>query len=603
MIDTGNQKQVENAFKTVDELVQDWYGCTEYQNAWNRYLKRVNAYYRRHESTAPKFRSKLYFASFYIACQAMEAQFKAAHASDPFIFVKPALNSRVDPTAKEKAALAHSDLNYDLKISRFKSKMFDLFFYVNIFGTAVGREYIRTKQEAKSTKKRNVDAYNIDQGAVEQEDVDRVEYTATDIIHPLNFGHDRTKKGFVESEWATTRFELSFIEIYKMLDNPNYYQPGIKKLIEKIDKGEYGGYEVSQDSFYSEKGGSNDFKEKNLIVANEYSGPINFNGNRFDDTIYYMLYSRDIMMPLKLSQTPFLQHPYWKISTCPCPDGPYGMSANDQILPINEWENYTINQYNDWMTTALKFMFEVQPDNIVGGMLSLINGLPNGLIALDKDVQMGQTIKNVGLNQYSLPPVRDMLELISKAKQEYGSSSNLRGKDQGSNADTATGISLLAQREDTIITSILDNVDLGLMDGMQIKLQNTTQFFSAPRIAEVTEGAKKRYINHYPYELRGIDWAFDVKRITGNEEVGKHMSFLKLLTGIDQALQAKGSSIPAEQLIDLIVQIGTNMNISNLDRLKADMMAAKPMPPQISGAPGAKPPNLEVGVENAMATA
>jgi len=585
MIDTKDKAQVERAYKYFDtDLTQDFYGSTEFQNAWDRFSVRIDAYHRRHATNAPKWRSKLYMASFYIACKALEAQFKASHSSDPFIFVSSSDNSDLDPEAAEKALVTHSNLNYDLRKSRFKSNLFDIFYYVNIFGTVVCREYFRSIQSSKTTNRRNVDVYNIDQGVKSEETFSREEYTATDVIHPLNFAHDKTKKGFHDSEWASVRFPLSIAEIYKMEDNPFYYQPGVKKLIEKIDEGGMDTYNTSQQEFYSERGGKGDKGEKNKIIVNEISSPCRIKGNRRDGTLYYGLWNRDINDFLCLKPSPFQQHHYWKVATNLPPDGPYGICPNDPLLPINAWENYTVNQYVDWMTTALKFMYEVQPDNIVGGMLTLIQGLPNGLVPIEKETPIGQSMKGLGLNQNSIPAVKDVLSMIAQAKQEYGASSNLRGREGGSNADTATGISLLSEREDTLIEAMMDDIDMGLEDGMFIKVRNQVDFFTEPRIADIRDGETMRRVQHYPYELSGVDYTFNIKREVGDIKAGKHMSFLKLIMGVDQALAQKGAGIPPKVLIDTVEEIGRGVGVDNIDRIGKELREGlQQMPVQVPG--------------------
>jgi len=153
-IDFGNEKAVKSAYKHVDEKVSNFYLSSEYGKAWDRYVVRWKAFHRRPLSSAPKWRSQLYFASYFVAVNALDAQFKAAHATDPFIFVNPQDNSLTDDEAKIKAQLQHFDLNYDLAITNFKKKLFDGYWYTGIFGTGCNREYIRTKQDVRKIRKR-----------------------------------------------------------------------------------------------------------------------------------------------------------------------------------------------------------------------------------------------------------------------------------------------------------------------------------------------------------------------------------------------------------------------------------------------------------------
>jgi len=589
-INFNNDKDVKSALQYVSERVSNFYLSSEYNRAWDRYVKRWKAFHRRHESTAPTWRSQLYFASYFVAVNALDAQFKAAHATDPFIFVNPQDNSNIDDEAKIKAQLQHFDLNYDLGITNFKKKLFDMYWYTGVFGTGVAREYIRTKQNVKTTRKRTKNNFGIDLGPEIGEDITRNEYTASQVIHPLNFAHDITKNSFEDSDWGSVRFELPVTELYMMLDNENYYQPGVKRVLQQWEKGEGLGFTVGQDTFYSERGNDDLNQRKNTIVVDEYTGPIRYQGNRKDSTPYYMLYVKSVNAVLAIRPNPFMGHPYWKMMTYAEPDGPYGIGANDAILPINYWENSTTNQYNDYMNSALKFMYEVQPRNIIGGVNTIINGLPNGMVPLEEGVAPGSSIKPLELNRNQMGTVESMLQYIEKSKQQFGASSNLRGRDSGSNADTATGISLLAQREDDTIAAIQGYIDMGIKRGMSIKIRNQQDLFNEIREGKITQYGRERYITHYPYELGGTDYSFDIKRELGDTAAGKYMSWLRLLTEYDQVLTAKGTPLPPRMMIDSLRGVGQALGVDRVDEVVQELENSIPAPPEIGGGmPGAAP--------------
>ncbi len=582
-IDFNNEKSVKSALEYVSERVDNFYLSTEYGRAWDRYVKRWMAFHRRTVGRLPVWRSQLNFASFFVAVNTLDAQFKAAHATKPLVFVNPQDNSVIDDEAKIKAQVQHFNLNYDLGITNFKKKLFDMYWYVGLWGTAVGREYFRTKQDIKKIRRRIKNNFGIDLGTEIDENITRNEYTATQVIHPLNFAHDVTKNSFEDSDWGSVRFELPITELYKMSDNPNYHQLGVKRVIKQWEDGEGLGFVVGQDTFYSERGNDDLDQRKNIVVVNEYTGTIRNKGNRDDPTPYYMLYVKSINAVLAIRPNPFMGHPYWKMMTYAEPDGPYGIGANDAILPINYWENSTVNQYCDYMNSALKFMYEVQPRNIIGGVNMLINGLPNGLLPLEEGVAPGASIKPLELNRNQMGTVESMLQLIEKAKQQYGASSNLRGRDAGSNADTATGISLLADREDDTVEAIQGYIDMGIKRGMSIKIRMQQDFFNEERLAKIAINGEESYIKHYPGDLGGIDYSYDIKRELGDTAAGKHMSFLRLITEFDQVLTAKGNPLPAKLMIDSLKEVGTALNIKGIDEKMKELEATIPPPPEIGG--------------------
>jgi hypothetical protein len=537
-----------------------------------------------------------------MAIKALDAHFKAQHATDPFIFVSIDDNSTPDPESKAIAQAAHADLNYDLSISDFKSKLFDMYYYVELVGTACAREYIRSRQKEDTKIEVDIDELGINNGFKETEEVEREEYTATDVIHPLNFSHDVTKKNFIESEWGSVRFELPAKELMAMKGNDNYLQKGVNKTIEQWETGKGLGFVTGQETFYSERGNDDVQQRKNTLVVDEYYGPLRYQGNRSDNTLYYALIVKSNKQVLALRKSPFPRIPYWKMMTYPEPDGPYGIGASDALLPINYWENSTKNQYNDYMNSSMKYLYEASHENIIGGINALINGRPGGLVLRDKNVAPGQVINPLNVNKAQVPVVESMLQHIEATKNQSSVATNLNSQQEAQAADTATGIGLIANRQDKIVEAIQDTIDAGIKDGMQIKQQYQFQFFTEPREATI-EG---ELIPHYPFQLKGQDYSFNIKRELGDVEAGKNLSYLRLLMEVDNFLTQKGTPIPAKTLIGFAKKIGQGLAIDGVDEEFAEIeqQALQPQaPPQVPGAAPGVPSPEPTGAINAGAIA
>jgi hypothetical protein len=498
--------------------------------------------------------------------------------------VKAADNARVDKRAREMAAIAHADLNYDLQISDFIERKTQMDWYVTVFGTAVAREYVRSYTNRESRRVVSEAPYGLYQELKEEESLTKVEHTCTQVIHPLNFAHEIDKRNFKTSSWGSVRFALHISQVYAMLDHPDYYQPGVRKIIEQYEAGKLGRISVSNTSFYSENLDEIDTGE--YIIVDEYHGPMKVKGKERDFGKKLCLFSQAHNVFLTIRPTPFRRHPYWKVQCYPDPDGPYGVGPNDMTRPINKWENSTVNQYNDYMNSALKFMYKVNPAAINGGVDALINGLPFGLLMLEKGQEnlgnMIDTINRTG----TIPPVGDILGLIAKLKQEIGPSSNLRGKSNEQLNDTATGISLMAQREDAMTSAIQEGIDFGIQDGMSLKMSNFTRF-SEKRNAIVGDKGQEEVVEHYPYELEGQDFSYSIERKLADVEAGKNVSFLRLITGMGKLLEARGTPLPVEFLVDVHERVGRALSVDGVDEMFQNLRTQiKGMAPAVGGAPG-----------------
>jgi hypothetical protein len=582
MIDLGNEDQVKKAYEAVKAVVGDFYSSTEYVDWEKRYKNRIEAYYCRNNSKLPQWRSKLYLPTFFLGCKALDAQFKAAHNSDPFIWVSVADDSQRNPEAIQLAKIAQADLNYDLQISDFIEKKCDMDWYTELCGVAVGREYVRIYQESKTLRRPAVDAYGFDAGTVEQQMIQRKEMTCTQVIHPLNFAHKVNVRNFKTSEWGSTRFPLHISEIYKMRGHPDYYQPGVEKILKEIEAGMHGGYTTGSDSYYEERGTDGEGR-KRFLIADEYFGPIWFRGNEGDFTFYHALYCKQYNCFLRIGPSPFDRIPYWKMQTYPDPDGPFGVGPNDMLRPINNWENSTVNQYVDYMNSALKFMYKINPAYVMGGQNALINGLPFGILAMEKGGNFNEMIDVVNRNAASIPPVGDVIQLIQKLKQEVGPSSNLRGKESNQLNDTATGISLMAQREDAVTAAIQQGCDQGIQDGMSLKMQHYMKFFTEPKVANVGD-KRVEIIKHYPYELAwGGEFSFKIRRKLADVEAGKYMNYIRMVDGLDKLLTARGTPLPAEFLIDGYEDLGKALTIDGIEGRFEKLRASLVQPPSPAG--------------------
>jgi hypothetical protein len=617
-----NEGDIKLALNYVRDIAGSYFGSSIYSDFVTRYERRRDAYLMRNRGDNASWRSKLHSATFFLGCKALDAQFKAAHSQDPFIHVTPNDDSVYSQEAEEMSKLAHFDLQYDLKLGNFRQTLFDLYYYVELVGTAVGREYIRSEQKAVQRAGRNITQFGVDTGRVDQEQVQRKEFTKTMLIHPCNFAHDPTKRDFMDSEWSCVRFKLNLSELYRFRGHANYYQPGVEETIKKIEQNTSNKIESDRLYFYGENENSND---RNMqIVVVEWSGPLRYKGNMADLGQYYMLYVPAWDTVLRCGKSPFNRHPYWKMQCYPDPSGPYGVGPCDSVLPINIWENNVINRFNDYVNVVSKFMFLARQEHITGGFPMLYDTLPLGIIPVESTApRLDDVLTNVPVNGTGLQVLSGAMELIEKYKQQQGMSSNLRGKDSEQLNDTATGISLIAQREDEMTKMMQAGCDSGIVNGMQIKLQHRQQFFSEPVRKPIAPERRKDfydpitgkqldYVEYYPYELQGHDWAFSVNRKLPDVEAGKHLNFVKLLGFLDNKLQQSGQSLPASIVIDSLERAGRALGIDGIDEVIRKVKEQVGNPPAVSGGmaqgqlpapapvgPGGQPPPPPAGPQGA----
>jgi len=145
---------------------------------------------------------------------------------------------------------------------------------------------------------------------------------------------------------------------------------------------------------------------------------------------------------------------------------------------------------------------------------------------------------------------------------------------------------------------------MGIKRGMSIKIRMQQDFFNEERMGKIAINGEESYIRHYPYDLGGSDYSFDVKRELGDTAAGKHMSWLRLLTEFDQVLTAKGKPLPDKLMMDSLKGVGTALGIDGIDDVMKELESAVPPPPQINtGQPGAVPQAAPTGGQLAQVLA
>lgn len=583
MFNPANEEQVTKALRYAKEFDDNFYGSSYYDKAWNRFTRRISAYKMQHRTDLPKWKSKLHFPTFRLACNMTSTQFKESHRLDPFVTVGLENSKTQDVKALEKAKLAHYDLNNDLYVSKFASVLDSMYWFVSLFGCCVGRERITSDADQEIIKSVVSDNFGNPVDIKEETLTVRKEHTLTGLIHPLNFSHEITKSHFFQSRKAGTRFPMPISLLYKMAksENPLYYQPGIKKILASIEDGkELSAWSSDRQTFYSETKGEISASDGTIII-NEYSGDMNFAGNYDDNNLYWGLRSNEYDCWIAIGKSPYKRHPYWKMQPIHNPQEPYGDGPNDVMLPLNYWKNDTVNQYNDYMNATLKYMFEVYPGNILGGHMALIDGLPGGLIVADNEeaFMKNALIRPVNHTKSMLPNVERMLQYIESEVQRDGAIGNLK-TEAPDVSDTATGVGALMQREASIMQGMMDEIDRnGIEDAMKMKMDNRTMYLTEPVMAYINENSPP--VRYFPLELSGQKYSFYIKRQTPDVVAGKQRVLLKDLMALSAMMDSTGKPLVAPERVLMIVKdIGKNYGLDRLDEYIPDVL-----PPQVSTRP------------------
>jgi hypothetical protein len=276
----------------------------------------------------------------------------------------------------------------------------------------------------------------------------------------------------------------------------------------------------------------------------------------------------------------------------------------DRIDALNEGVGWLLGPVIVFV--SLSIMYEVQMDNIDGGLGMLLNGLPFGMLPLTEGKQPGQTIAPIRNNFGSLSPVSDAMQMIDKYKQEFGITSMLRGKGGESGnlpaADTATGISLISQREDQLIAGVQAGCDNGIKRAMQLKLKNSSEFFMEPRQAKIEYSEGEQDVEYYPDEYSGLGFSLKIERKKPDVEAGKYMSWFKMLGLLSQA-GMPGNPVPFNVFVNEAAKVGRALGIDDADQamqviiesmqsqVPPQIGGSVPNPAQAAGAPGAAQQN------------
>lgn len=604
MFNPSSDEDVKKFYEyAVNDRANQFYHSGLYSNAVLRHETRRDAYYMRPNAAVPKWRSKIVFATYFLGVRTLMAQISKSFSSNPFVNIKLRQGSKRTPDAEEKRALATYDLNYDLVASRWFEVFNKMQFYLCTTGWCAAREYFVNDSETKSYRKIQTDNYGMNQVVKTQEQVHK-EHTKTNLIHPLNFAHDPLVQDIRDSRWSSVRFLISHADIYNMLGNENYYQPGVEELLKKLEKGGAENVISNKMDFYFDDYHSIGNMKNNQLVAYEYSGDANYKGNYDDNDLYYQLTIPKYNVTLRVGKSPFGFKNHWKISAYPDPQSPYAIGGCDPLLPIKTFRDDFINQYVDYIHASTKIMYEVYDGNIMGGLSALIDGAPHGFVVADtpEAFNAGSLVRPVKKDSNGIPGVADMINFMDKYEAQSTPYSNLRGTGTSDQINkTATGIGFQASREDAYVAAMRENIDFGVRDCMYQKLENRLNF----TIREVEGEIEGEPIRYAPYELGGPDFEPEVDKMPPDAMAGRIFQALNMAKGFLEI-----GIIDQNKMAEVLNKGFAASGIDGLEGL------AKELPPQINTVPpqmggtetdmNSQPPQPTiqgVGVNGALAAA
>lgn len=602
-----NKQQIKDFYEYAMGRIDAFYKSTTYTNAVLRYEIRRDAYYRKRRSNEPVWKSKLYFPAFFMACKGFEAQIKATIQS-PIVKISFRGIDKKDAAMIQKERLANHDLLHDLYVSDFERSLFMMYWYNEVFGTSVARESIISEQEVKQTKSVLMDRFGNELRSDNQE-IHRKEHTKTDVIHPLNMAHMINRGEFTQSPWASVRYEMSMAELYAMRIDPDANKDDLEEIIKAVESGD-SDWSASQNQYYVDNIDmqSTSGNYQNTIIVDEYSGDANFKGNMEDSSLYFGIMSRKHNKWLRVGQSPYFRHHYWKMRTHPDPFSPYGVGACDSLIPLNIMKNAIFNQYMDWGNANLKYMYEIFPGYVKGGLAALIQGLPGGIIeaADETSWKSGQLIRPIQKDKSGIPGVSDIMNFLDKAETKSSPANDMRSKTAGM-TDTATGVMEVSKKEDDMIGSIVDDLDHGLVDGIRQKVKNRINLMSQPVEARIQDSSPP--IRYFPFELDQEGTQIEVNRISPTMEANKYISWL---AQVSNGIKSFGMQVPPEKIMELYARVGRDLGIDGVEEMMAPPavapeigaggMSGPAMPPSMPQPPAAGP-QIPQGVGNAMALA
>lgn len=609
MFDPNNKEHLKLGLELACGRVDNFYNSPLYLNAVSRYETRRDAYYRRHSTKEPIWKSKLFFPVFFLGCKGFEARVKQT-IQNPLVKISYKSATPFDPGLRQMERVHNYDLNHDLYISDFERSLFMMYWFNQMFGVSIARESIISEAEAQISMKVNMDRFG-NEVFQQQERAYRKEHTKTEVIHPLNFAHGLNRGEFIYSSWASVRYEMSIAELYALRNDEFAVKEDLEYVIAEVERGNMG-WNPDKSTFYVDDNVVSGLQSQyqNTIIVDEYSGDMNFKGNYDDNTLYYGIFSKKFNKWLRLGPSKYRRHHYWKMRTYPDPFAPFGVGACDMLLPPNIVKNVLFNQYIDWGNANLKFLYEVYSRNIKGGLTSLISGNPGGMIeAIDESTfSRGPLVRPVQKNNTAIPGIADILNYLEKEEVKAMPSNDMRTKGQNI-TDTATGVMEVSKREDDNISAIVRDMDHGLCDGMRQKIQNRIDFFFQPGEAMVDR--KSPSVRYYPFEMSSQNVDVEISRISPTADANKYLQFLQRVA---EGMKMFGIQPNPQQIIQLYAKIGRDVGIDEVDDLLQEMPVQIPgaTPSAPMQAPGgaaaplpapANPALSEKGASNALALA
>jgi hypothetical protein len=591
MFDKSNKDHLKAALELVRGRSSSFYNSPVYLNAKERYETRRNAYYRKPTTKEPLWKSKLYFPLFFLACKGFEARVKSTiDMAGPLARITYDSPVRRDPGMLQMEKIHNFDLNNDLYVSNFRQKLYQMYWFNEIFGTSIARETFVSEAEAVSQRQVLMDEAG-NETFQESQSVVRREHTLTEVVHPLNFAQVVNKGEFTDSRWTEIRYEMPISELYAMRNDPDVVQEDLEYVIAEIEKG-HNGWSNEKNTYYVDDAvfSSTSSQEMNTLIVNEYSGDISFKGNYDDNQLYYGIYSAKFNKWLRIGKSRYPRHHFWKMRTYPDPMAPYGVGACDTVIPINLVKNVLFNQYVDWGNANLKFMYEVYPRNIKGGLKSLIEGQAGGMLeAIDEATwYKGQLVRPVQKNNVGIPGIQDILNYLERAEVDAMPQNSMR-KEIENKIETATQSVEATKKENLLVDAVISDLDLGLIDGIQQKVANRINFSSLlPQLGTVDRASPP--VRYFPFELSLDNISLTVRRIDGSADANKYIAWLNQ---VSQGMKMFGFMPNPQEILRLYATMGRNLSIPEVDEILAEMPVqvntAAAVPPGGSAGPGSSP--------------
>ena len=556
-----------------------WYDSETYKNHKKRYELYRDAYYRKHSTSNPVWKSKLFFPVFFLACKAFEAEVKAT-LQDPIVNINFKNKGKYNPELDEKEKLLNYDIMNDLYISGYESTVFRMYWFNEICGTSVGRETFVSEKKLTKSKSVIVDQFG-NRVISQNSSVSSTEHTDTNCIHTLNFAHALNKGEFYDSPWATVRYEISISDLYGLKEHPLANKKGIDMVIKEIEKGDSKGWTDGDDSYYVD---NNDYKDgdQDTIIGTEYSGNLQYRGNESDNTLYWGVFAKRYGVWLLLGPSPFQRHPFWKMRTYPDPFGPFGVAPNSTLIPVNILKNTLFNQYVDFTNANLKYLYQVFSPGIQGGLQSLVDGNPGGLVeAIDEITwKQGDLIKPIRKESGGIPGMADAFGILEKTEVEAAVASPRRKTAEGI-TETATGELEIAKQQDAQIESITRDMDNGLKDSIHQKVWNRLKYVIGEQRATIGQiESESPDVLYFPFELGGEAFDVTVNRKSPVEEANKYMAFLAKVSEGMAIVQSGGGMLDPQAVMGIYEEVGQKIGLDKVDRI---WMQQQGLPPQVQG--------------------